>query len=122
MRAPRTALARIRFNHLMWSLLGWYHQYDLPAGSHIRKHWAKMSELLEHKPTYYVTHSYRNAVWGFEWEGEKFILYKDQRGLALQVTDNFPATKAIPLVKLLLKKLKYGKISGPAEVRHVRNL
>jgi hypothetical protein len=75
----------------------------------MRKHWAKLSELFGCKPAYYVSYECYNAVWGFEWEGEKFIFYKDERGITLQVPETFRKDKVIPLVKMLVKLLVHVK-------------
>lgn len=103
---------RLILVHRMLRLQGWYHTWDLPAGSQMRRHWAKMSELLGTKPTLYRNYSYRTALWAFEWQGLKVLLYASQRGLSLQVSQNFPPDKVNPLITMLSKKLRRSRSNG----------
>ena len=45
---------------------------------------------------------YRNAVWGFEWEEEKFVFFESIKGLSIEVPRSFKQEKIEPLVKELI--------------------
>jgi len=83
----------------------WYHHHGLRPG-YVREQWKKLSEIFGHKPLYYVTHSYYNAVWAFNWDGEDVLIYKDQRGFSIQVRAEFPLKKTIPFLQYL-KEILY---------------
>jgi len=96
----------ITYMFKMLRLQGWYHKHGLPAGASMRKHWAKLTELLGFKPAYYVTYEYRNALWGFLWRGQRVLLYKSQRGLGIEVAKDFPQKLILPLMSDLIRRLR----------------
>jgi hypothetical protein len=99
---------RLSYYNIMFSILGWYHKYDLRPG-YVREQWKKLTELFGIKPTYYINHSCRNALWAFKWEEQEFIIYKDQRGLTIQVVQTFDKKKTRKFLKLF-EAVLYGKV------------
>lgn len=75
--------------YLMMKIQRWYKSHGLSASKSQKRAWAKLIEIFGCHPNYYVTYEYENAVWGFDWNGNKFILYKDERGLKIQVEPKF---------------------------------
>lgn len=87
----------------------WYHTHGLSANN-IKPHWKKLEELLNCKPAYYWTGAeFKNAVWGFSYDDNKFLIYSSKRGLSIEVEDSFPAQKCIPLLKKLKELLVRGE-------------
>jgi len=89
----RERLSRLRITARDLKIQGWYHKHGLKANVRIMDHWKKLSELFGHEPLYYINFEYRNAVWAFEWMGEKFILYKSIRGTSIEVPPEFSVSK-----------------------------
>jgi hypothetical protein len=75
-----------------FEVLCWYRHHNLIAGK-LYDHVEILTKLFGVKPNYFVDYSHRNAVWGFEWEGNKFVFYKSIEGLSIQVLPDFPNIK-----------------------------
>lgn len=101
----RLSYARLRISARDFKIQGWYHKHGLKANVRIMDHWKKLSELFGHKPLYYINFEYRNAVWAFEWEREKFILYKSIRGTSIEVPPEFSVSKVDRFQKELITLL-----------------
>lgn len=95
---------RLKMCDLLTDIIGFYHHYGLRPG-YVKEQWKKISELFGFKPVYYISHSYRNALWAFEWDGEEILVYKDRRGIAIQVQIDFPVKKIMPFLEHLKKVL-----------------
>ena len=85
-------------------MLLWYTQYELKPAACV-SHWKKLTELFNTKPILYPIYLYKNALWAFKWNNEIVLLYKDKRGIAIQVMPYFPIEKVIPLLKDLITVL-----------------
>ena len=98
---------------LRMTLLGWYHGHGLKA-SMVRSHWHKLKELFGRDPLYYPVYEYMNALWAFKWDRYVVLFYCDSRGLALQVSKDFPSEDVIPLYQELIDLLgiKLHAVSG----------
>jgi hypothetical protein len=86
-------------------IVEWYHYHGLEACGSIYLKWRKLTELFGYKPSYYVSYEYKNAVWGFEWEGEKFLIYESIRGLSIQILPTFMKKKLERFQKELIRIL-----------------
>jgi hypothetical protein len=80
----------------MMGIQSWQNTHNLSVNDTQKILNNKLSELLLTKPAYYVTHEYRNALWGFYFdnnekniENNKFLIYHDKRGLSIQVHPKF---------------------------------
>jgi hypothetical protein len=71
----------------------WYNVYDIKTSDPQKKFVEKLSDLLGYKPLYSKNYEYRTAVWGFEWKNENFILYRSERGLQIQIKNDFNKNK-----------------------------
>ena len=49
----------------------------------------KLSQLLNLSPNYRYRGEYISDVYGLNWNNEKFMIYYSQRGLTVQVNENF---------------------------------
>ena len=74
--------------YLEKGLQGWYREYNISAGSFKAKI-PKLTEIFNTKPNFYVNYLSRYAVWGFEWQDQKFLIYVSKRGLTIQIAYNF---------------------------------
>lgn len=77
----------------LFKIQSWYGVNGLTTNMSQKEFFIKLTELLGYKPLYYKRYEYRTAVWGFEWENEKFILYRSERGLSIQVLQKFRKDK-----------------------------
>ena len=99
------------------AILGWTHMGEFADGSilskplHVRV--AAMSELLGFRPNYHVNYWERNACWGLEHEGIKFVLYISNKGFSVQLArdgEDLPTTESgKTIIDMLFQKLVNGK-------------
>jgi hypothetical protein len=71
----------------------WYNVYDIKISGPQKNFVEKLSELLGHNPLYSKNYEYRTAVWGFGWKNEHFLLYRSERGLQIQIKNDFNKDK-----------------------------
>jgi hypothetical protein len=71
----------------------WYNVYDIKTSDPQKKFVDKLSDLLDYKPLYSKNYEYRTAVWGFQWENEYFVMYRSQKGLQIQIKNDFNKNK-----------------------------
>jgi hypothetical protein len=71
----------------------WYNIYNIKISVPQKKIVEKLSYLLGYKPLYSRNYYYRTSVWGFEWKNEHFVLYFSERGLQIQVKNDFQKDK-----------------------------
>lgn len=103
---PFGAIQRLRLVNKKINLLGWYHKQGLTTRTPIKDHWKKMTQLLGYAPSCYPVYEYRNALWGFEWENNKVLLYYSIKGLSIQVPTDFNKKKVEKLIDFLIHKLR----------------
>ena len=111
-----------RLKHLWYldqysDLVSWYHCHNMlpPPTVPLRKHIAKLSELLGYRPTYHAVRGsggYQNAIWGFHFEsaGVPFdvVIYLSTRGLTIQARGLTPKTHQTLLAWLKKRLLPVG--------------
>lgn len=91
----------------------WYRENGLSTENTQRDMVSLLSHLLGYKPLYHKTYEYRNAVWGFEWDGEEFVLYKSKRGTSIQVHPKFRKDKLEPFLNDFMHLVKAEKAMDP---------
>jgi len=97
----------------LFRIQSWYHVHGLTTNHPQTDFFATLSALLQHKPQYYKRYEYKNAVWGFEWEREEFILYKSKKGTSIQIPKTFRTDKLEPFLQALSDLLKVNDIESP---------
>lgn len=115
------------FNKWM-AVLGWTHMGKFANNSIINKplhvRVAAMSKLLGFKQNYHVNYWERNAVWGLEHNGIKFVLYISNKGLSVQIEGGYDSSLPQPtpdqaqtIINLLFDTLVDGKLD-PIFAKH----
>jgi len=97
---------------LLLELIGWTHRHEgIDANTSIYKRWDKVSELLGETPVKHPIHSFKNALWAFEWlpddnEHKNYVLiYYDIRGMKIQINKQFEKDQIVPMLEFLKDKL-----------------
>ncbi|MNO29216.1 hypothetical protein D3C76_191270 [compost metagenome] len=80
------------FEHLM-KIQSWYRSHGLTTNDKQKDIVDKLSNLIGYKPLYHARGEFYSAVWGFEWEGQRFILYRSARGTSIEIDRKFKKTK-----------------------------
>lgn len=80
------------FEYLM-KIQSWYRSHGLTTYDKQKDIVNKLSSLIGHNPLYHVRGEFYSAVWGFEWEGQKFVLYRSARGTSIEVDQKFRKAK-----------------------------
>lgn len=80
------------FEYIM-KIQSWYRSHGLTTENKQKDIVDKLSTLVGYKPLYHVRGEFYSAVWGFEWEGQKFVLYRSARGISIEVDEKFNKTK-----------------------------
>ena len=88
-------------NEIM-NIHNWYNDDVELSHSSLYKCVDHISSKLGMKQTYYVTHSRRNAVWGFMWGDAECLLYYCDEGLSLQVMHQMRHDKVITMIKEII--------------------
>lgn len=76
--------------NVVWGFTTWYATWELDANK-FREQRDKLIELFGVKPNYHVDYEYKNAVWGFEIDGNEVVVYTSIKGTSVQV-ENRPMT------------------------------
>lgn len=97
------------YNDYLLKIQLWYWANGLTAALPQKQINAKLIELIGYEPNYFKQYEYRNAVWGLEWESEKFLIYKSKGGTEIQISPDFPKIKLEKFLKSLMIKLKADK-------------
>lgn len=84
----------------MMSLLCWHLKHDLKTTKSRKEFLA----LRFGKPLYHACYEYREAVWGFYFEGSPVIVYYSEKGLSVQV-DPKTTVKSLTVLVQYLKKI-----------------
>lgn len=90
---------------ILMDIQSWYHANGLTANDTHRKMIDKLSSLLGFKPNYNRIFEYKTSIWGFEWEGEKFIIYKSKRGTSILIHRKFRKDKLQNFLEELVEQL-----------------
>lgn len=92
-------------NTLLALINTWYDTQNLTTNMPEKKFVEVLTNILG-KPLYFVTYVYRNAVWGFSYKinekyckNNKFIIYRDKRGLSIQIHPKFNKNQLENLLK-----------------------
>lgn len=91
----------------------WYNEHGLTTSSPQKHFVEKLSLLLGAKPNYFKKYEYRTAVWGFEWENEKFVLHRSERGLSILILPKFRKDKLKRFLEEVVKVLQVENVKTP---------
>ncbi|MNV81853.1 hypothetical protein D3C71_1755470 [compost metagenome] len=87
---------------LVMRVQGWYRTHGLKNASNKDKV-QKLQELIGFKQNYNVRYTNLNAVWGLKWNDVKFVLYRDESGLTIQVEPKLDKNMVKPLLEAIEK-------------------
>lgn len=85
----------------------WYLKFKLGTNDPIKTHWVALEKLLCHKITIYRSYEFRSAIWGLEYKGTKFLIWKSKRGTDITVSWEEPVEKVYELLNYLHKIMGY---------------
>lgn len=85
----------------------WYLKFKIGTNDPIRTHWKALEKLLGHKIQIYRTYEFKSAIWGFEYKGTKFLIWKSKRGTDITVLQNEPVKKVFELLNYLHTLMGY---------------
>jgi len=101
------------YNEYYFKINSWYREHGLTTSSAQKKFIEKLTQLFGQKPNYYRIFEYKTAVWGFEWQGEKVLIYRSERGLSIQLLSNFTPSKIKPFLDFMIQTLQVGHVKTP---------
>ena len=78
-----------KLNNKLMILTSWIHTHGLNANDLMKKRKDKLSQLLNFSSNYRSKGEYISDVYGLSRNNEKFMIYYSQRGLTVQVNENF---------------------------------
>lgn len=117
MADPNAIWPRINVQNKWFAVLGWHTAGEFTDDPIVNKALhlkvAAMSKLLGFKQNYHVNYWERNAVWGLEHEGIKFVVYLSTRGLSVQLAlDPDGVNRPTPADAQIIVDLLFDKLIG----------
>lgn len=91
--SPIDNFENISYNKYLFKIQSWYRVHGLTTKNPQKDFFEKLSKIIGHKPVYYKQYEYRTGVWGFEWEDQKFILYRSEKGTQIEILKEFKKDK-----------------------------
>lgn len=104
-------------------IIGWAHTYNINVNKPSHK-WKKLIELFKCKPNYYIIYEYKNAIWGFNTDYGKIIIYNSLKGTGIQALPEFNKNKIkefLTELRQVLCKNGIGEYSKFIEKRKNKN-
>jgi len=65
-----------------------------------------ISDKLGMKTSFWVTYYVKHAVWGFEYNGNEYLLYFSNEGLSLQMLDTTSGYEVLACISEIIKRWK----------------
>lgn len=63
---------------------GWYHKFNLKAGTQLREKKEILSQVIGGKPQSHQNYEYKTAIWGVSVEDKDCVMYLSQKGLSIE--------------------------------------